>query len=63
VPFPNGALSISAGVAWVVPGRGSATLPEGETLFRDADAALYRAKECGRNRASLFAQAPGELVS
>jgi len=52
LPFPAGTLSISVGVASRAgeeagtPGSDEET---GEALFRAADAALYRAKACGRN--------------
>jgi len=52
LPFPVRTLSISVGVACHTFGsngkrRGDAE--EGEHLFRDADGALYQAKELGRN--------------
>jgi two-component system cell cycle response regulator len=51
-PFPARTLSISVGVACHtieshMERRGDA--PEGEDLFREADRALYQAKELGRN--------------
>ena len=39
------AVTISAGVATL-----SAGMPDGESLVREADEALYRSKELGRNR-------------
>lgn len=59
VPFPKGTLSISVGLA--CHSYDSATLPapapdadDGEQLFRTADAALYTAKNAGRNRVMAF---------
>jgi len=55
IPFPEASLSISIGIA-ARPGdldadeRGGEA---GEALFRAADAALYRAKACGRNHVSV----------
>jgi diguanylate cyclase (GGDEF)-like protein len=56
-PFAEGTLSISVGGAWVSfdGGEASQSLSQpdvevGESLFRAADAALYRAKARGRNQ-------------
>jgi diguanylate cyclase (GGDEF)-like protein len=50
-------LSVSIGVAvWPKDGRDAAT------LMRNADAALYRAKNEGRNRFSFYARQAGPLA-
>lgn len=46
---PPGVVTLSAGVAELLPGDGTSV----ERLVADADAALYRAKELGRNRVEV----------
>jgi diguanylate cyclase (GGDEF)-like protein len=50
LPFPAATLSVSIGLAsWPGAPALSTDHDAGEALFRAADAALYRAKACGRN--------------
>jgi diguanylate cyclase (GGDEF)-like protein len=49
VTFAPATLSVSVGVACAVPEAGRTDADSGEALFRLADAALYRAKQGGRN--------------
>jgi GGDEF domain-containing protein len=57
--FEAGTLSISVGAFWalfdrsVPPESTPVDVEAGESLFRAADAALYRAKANGRNRVCL----------
>ena len=56
IPFPEASLSISIGIASRSGDSIDANGREdeaGEALFRAADAALYRAKACGRNHVSV----------
>jgi diguanylate cyclase (GGDEF)-like protein len=50
-PAP-GVVTISAGVAALAPGGPKSV----EDLLREADAALYRAKEAGRNRVAVYGE-------
>ena len=47
--MPAGVVTISAGVATFQPGEARSV----DTILQEADAALYRAKEAGRNRVAM----------
>jgi diguanylate cyclase (GGDEF)-like protein/hemerythrin-like metal-binding protein len=51
---PAGTVTVSAGVATVLPGPGM----DGAALLRAADEALYRAKNAGRNRTRVATMPP-----
>jgi PleD family two-component response regulator len=54
---PGGVLTISAGLAVLDPGEAGSAI----RVLKDADEALYRAKEFGRNRVECARPAPGPL--
>ena len=53
VPVQSTEASVGASVGIAIGGGGRVTI---DTLIRDADAALYQAKEGGRGRAILFGE-------
>ena len=53
-------LVVSASVGIVVHAGGEHDERDAETVLRDADASMYRAKAQGRARAVVWSQAPGE---
>jgi diguanylate cyclase (GGDEF)-like protein len=55
---PPGLLTISAGVAALMPGDPKSP----DDLLREADTALYRAKEAGRNRVASFVDLPEDAL-
>src|SRR5262245_42766975 len=60
--LPAGTLTTSVGVSTILPALDDDPLSIGEQLFRDADRALYRAKDLGRNRICCFPPAMGAEV-
>ena len=55
---PPGPLTISAGVAALTPGDSKSP----DDILREADAALYRAKEAGRNRVAPLVDPPEDAL-
>jgi diguanylate cyclase (GGDEF)-like protein len=51
VPVPGGTATVGASIGISIGGGARVTI---DTLIRDADAALYQAKERGRGHAVLF---------